>query len=144
MRYYGEIELTKGIFCGIELDEPAGLNDGSLHGVHYFTCRPQHGIFAPVHIVKPLPGGSWTQQFRRKQSPDTFTRPRSNTYVFEDRRNATFVLDDSSGPYSLLDGLNTPEEDISCHVEKNGEVPEIGQEVILSTILHKSRVQVSH
>ena len=132
MRYFGEIDLSRGIFCGVELDEPAGLNDGSLHGVRYFTCKPQHGIFAPVHIVKPLPGGSWTQQFRRKQSPDSFTRHRS----------ATFVLDDSSGPYSLLDGLNTSDDEIPYHMDINGEVPENGQEVILSGILHKSRVQV--
>ena len=122
LRYFGEIELTRGIFCGIELDEAAGLNDGSLHGVRYFTCRPQHGIFAPVHIVKPLPGGSWTQQLRRRKSPDAFTQ------------------DDCSGPYSLLDGLNTPDNDATYHMEKNGEVPETGQEAIL----HKSQIQVSH
>ncbi|PSN50244.1 hypothetical protein C0J52_02372, partial [Blattella germanica] len=125
LRYFGEIDLSNGIFCGVELDEPSGLNDGSVQGVRYFSCRPQHGIFAPVHIVRPLPGGSWTQQFRRKLSPDACAIRR------------TFILDDSSGPYSLLDGINTP-ENILDHMEKNGDLLTSGQEAILSSVLNQS------
>ncbi|KAJ9598209.1 hypothetical protein L9F63_011113, partial [Diploptera punctata] len=131
LRYFGEIKLEKGTFCGIELDEPAGLNDGSLNGIRYFTCKPQHGIFAPVHIVKPLPGGSWTQQFRRKHSPEAFKR----------RLSATYLIADSSGPYSLLDGLDTSDENLTYHVEKNGEVPEPGQTILFSNNIHHSHIE---
>lgn len=30
---------------GVELDTPTGKNDGTVQGVHYFDCRPKHGIF---------------------------------------------------------------------------------------------------
>jgi hypothetical protein len=83
LRYYGEINLARGLFCGVELDEPAGLNDGSVQGVRYFTCRPQHGIIAPVGIVRPLP-----QQF-----PDIGLKTSADVSL------------DESGPFSLLDDI---------------------------------------
>jgi hypothetical protein len=76
LRYFGEIEPTSGVFCGVELDEPVGRHDGSVQGIRYFTCRQQHGIFAPVGIVRLLPGHTW-------QQPSDLNE---------------------SGPYSLLDG----------------------------------------
>lgn len=91
LRYFGEIELTSGLFCGVELDEPVGLNDGSVQGVRYFTCRPQHGIIAPVSIVRPLPGGIC------QEAADACPA----------RTNGTFIVGES-GPYSLLEGLETP------------------------------------
>ena len=40
--------------CGVELDEPNGLNDG-CHGVwRYFTCEPGYGVFSPVDKVSLL------------------------------------------------------------------------------------------
>ena len=95
LRYFGEIELTSGIFCGVELDEPVGRHDGSVQGTRYFTCRPQHGIFAPVGIVRLVPGHSW------QQPSDVCAR----------RESATLILNES-GPYSLLDG---------CTVEQIGK-----------------------
>jgi dynactin complex subunit len=83
LKYYGEINLTSGIFCGVELDEPAGLNDGSVQGVRYFTCRPQHGIVAPVGIVRLLP----------QQPPDIGLKTTANVSL------------DESGPFSLLDDI---------------------------------------
>jgi hypothetical protein len=100
LRYFGEIEPTSGLFCGVELDEPVGRHDGSVQSIRYFTCRPQHGIFAPVGIVRLLPGHSW------QQPPD--------------RKSAALILNES-GPYSLLDG-STVEQ-----VEQDGEVDEFAQ-----------------
>jgi Dynactin complex subunit involved in mitotic spindle partitioning in anaphase B len=96
LRYYGEINLTSGLFCGVELDEPAGLNDGSVQGVRYFTCRPQHGIIAPVGIVRPLP----------QQPPDIGLKTSVN-----------FSLDES-GPFSLLDDITMEqmEDHLQTHV----------------------------
>ena len=41
-----------GTWFGIELDRPAGKNDGSVAGVQYFTCRPKHGVFAPLSRIQ--------------------------------------------------------------------------------------------
>jgi hypothetical protein len=93
LRYYGEINLARGLFCGVELDEPAGLNDGSVQGVRYFTCRPQHGIIAPVGIVRPLP----------QQPPDIGLK------------TSVDVSLDESGPFSLLDDITM--EQMEDHVQ---------------------------
>ncbi|XP_069676796.1 restin homolog isoform X2 [Periplaneta americana] len=101
LRYFGEIQLSSGVFCGIELDEPVGLNDGSVQGVRYFTCKPNHGIIAPVDIVRTLPRAC------RRQSLEACSR-----------RSATVILDES-GPFSLLDCLPTDAE----QMDKNGDPP---------------------
>jgi hypothetical protein len=115
LRYFGEIELTSGQFCGVELDEPAGLNDGSVQGVRYFTCRPQHGIIAPAAIVRPLLGGSW------QQPPDICSR-----------RNSSTIILDESGPYSLLEGLSLPDEGSVEQMERDANVEDCYRDPFLN------------
>ena len=112
LRYYGEINLTSGLFCGVELDEPAGLNDGSVQGVRYFTCRPQHGIIAPVGIVRPLP----------QQPPDIGLKTSVNVSL------------DESGPFSLLD-------DISMEQMEDNLQTQVSIENLSSGIFREHRIQ---
>ncbi|KAG8773074.1 hypothetical protein FRC12_002746 [Ceratobasidium sp. 428] len=48
LQFMGEIEGKSGIWAGVEL-APAfagrGKNDGSVNGIHYFTCAPKCGVF---------------------------------------------------------------------------------------------------
>ena len=41
LRYYGNTEFGTGLWCGVELDDPLGKNDGSVAGVRYVLniCR---------------------------------------------------------------------------------------------------------
>ncbi|KAF8735161.1 hypothetical protein AX14_002617 [Amanita brunnescens Koide BX004] len=52
VRYVGEPKFSKGIWIGIEYDEPIGKNDGSVQGERYFTCSQNYGVFVRPDKVK--------------------------------------------------------------------------------------------
>ncbi|CAH6720547.1 tubulin-specific chaperone B [[Candida] jaroonii] len=46
IRFIGEIsQLDDGYWVGIEFDEPAGKNNGSIGDQSFFQCKPKHGSF---------------------------------------------------------------------------------------------------
>eukprot|EP00123_Amoebidium_parasiticum_P018244 comp24146_c2_seq1/m.43922 comp24146_c2_seq1/g.43922 ORF comp24146_c2_seq1/g.43922 comp24146_c2_seq1/m.43922 type:complete len:698 (-) comp24146_c2_seq1:1517-3610(-) len=55
LRFLGPTQFADGIWAGVELDEPAGKNDGAVAGVIYFSCPPKHGLFCPPNKVTPAP-----------------------------------------------------------------------------------------
>jgi hypothetical protein len=52
LRFVGEPEFAEGTWCGIELDKPDGKNNGSRHGIRYFNCEQNHGVFVPLSKVE--------------------------------------------------------------------------------------------
>lgn len=59
VRFIGSTEFSpEGIWVGVELSEPLGKNDGSVAGISYFLCEPNHGLFArpgALTICEPGP-----------------------------------------------------------------------------------------
>ncbi|VVC98121.1 unnamed protein product [Leptidea sinapis] len=52
VKYNGPLEGAKGLWIGVQYDEPRGKNDGSVSGKRYFTCPPKYGGFVkPVYIT---------------------------------------------------------------------------------------------
>ncbi len=72
LRYIGLVKFARGIFCGVELDEPHGKHDGQVNDIRYkyfmsiffilinylyfifkryFQCKTNHGIFVPQDKV---------------------------------------------------------------------------------------------
>ena len=47
VRFIGTAKFAAGVWCGIELDEKVGKNNGTVGGVSYFECPANHG-YVPV------------------------------------------------------------------------------------------------
>lgn len=52
--FLGTTQFAKGDWAGVVLDAPVGKNDGSVQGVRYFKCEPNHGVFARPEKLKRL------------------------------------------------------------------------------------------
>ena len=45
VQYVGPVSFASGVWYGVELDKAVGRHDGSVEGVFYFNCLPNHGVF---------------------------------------------------------------------------------------------------
>ena len=52
VRFAGTTQFSSGHWIGIELDAADGRNNGSVNGVVYFECAPNHGVFARPDTVR--------------------------------------------------------------------------------------------
>uniref|UniRef100_A0A4W3JG88 Kinesin family member 13B n=1 Tax=Callorhinchus milii TaxID=7868 RepID=A0A4W3JG88_CALMI len=56
VRYIGTTEFADGVWIGVELDVPAGKNDGSVGGHQYFRCNPGYGALVRPNRVSRASG----------------------------------------------------------------------------------------
>ena len=43
LQFCGRTVFAPGLWAGVELDEAAGKNNGSIDGIFYFQCPPNYG-----------------------------------------------------------------------------------------------------
>ncbi|XP_053315234.1 kinesin-like protein KIF13B [Spea bombifrons] len=56
VKYVGPVDFQEGLWVGVELDLPAGKNDGSIGGKQYFKCNPGYGVLVRPDRVKKATG----------------------------------------------------------------------------------------
>ncbi|XP_071334694.1 kinesin-like protein KIF13B isoform X2 [Trachinotus anak] len=65
VRYVGPTDFAKGTWVGVELEVPAGKNDGSVGGKHYFHCNPGYGVLVrPDRVTR---GGAKRRRQQQQQ-----------------------------------------------------------------------------
>ena len=56
--FIGQTQFARGVWVGVVLDTPEGKNNGSVGGVQYFDCAPNHGLFTRLQKltrIEPKP-----------------------------------------------------------------------------------------
>lgn len=85
LKFAGPTYFSDGDWCGIELSEPCGKNDGSVKGVRYFDCKEKHGIFVHSHKVRELDKSAFRKICDCDVAPDNL------------RETTHFSLEDCAG-----------------------------------------------
>ncbi|XP_045916377.1 kinesin-like protein KIF13B isoform X3 [Micropterus dolomieu] len=67
VRYVGPTDFAEGTWVGVELEVPAGKNDGSVGGKHYFRCNPGYGVLVKPDRVSRGGGKRRRQQQQQQQ-----------------------------------------------------------------------------
>ncbi|KAJ6247216.1 guanine nucleotide exchange factor [Anaeramoeba flamelloides] len=50
--FLGTTDFDEGNWVGLELSKPKGNNNGTIGGVEYFKCKPNHGLFLRSEYLK--------------------------------------------------------------------------------------------
>uniref|UniRef100_A0A8C7Z958 CAP-Gly domain-containing protein n=1 Tax=Oryzias sinensis TaxID=183150 RepID=A0A8C7Z958_9TELE len=167
VRFLGETDFAKGDWCGVELDEPLGKNDGAVAGARYFQCLPRFGLFAPVHKVtrigfpcttptKAMRSGR-RSMLRRSPSASSISSLSSATSSISGKPSRAGLLTETSARYArkisgttaLQEALKEKQQHIEqllverdlerCEVAKaTSQAGEVQQELVL---LRKGREQ---
>lgn len=122
LQYFGRTHFAEGEWCGIELDEQEGKNDGTVEQVRYFSCEFGYGIFAPKDKVCLIGDGllgkesglkreASTERTSRLKHPKTsqLAQPQSRGSSPDDRD--THKFQSKLKPRAIVKPLHTAKED---------------------------------
>lgn len=65
--FCGPTEFSRGVWVGIMLETPDGKNDGSVGGIQYFKCAPNHGLFTRPQKLKLIRRGNLAPSPRQQR-----------------------------------------------------------------------------
>uniref|UniRef100_A0A6I8SJU0 Kinesin family member 13B n=1 Tax=Xenopus tropicalis TaxID=8364 RepID=A0A6I8SJU0_XENTR len=110
VRYVGPADFQEGVWVGVELETPAGKNDGSVGGKHYFRCNPGYGVLVRPNRLKKASGAA------RRRS--TGLRLQGGT-VTESRKGAN--LSGSAGNLVALTALAKPDRAAALKADERNQ-----------------------
>ena len=128
IRFVGIIHMPSGKpsreWIGIELDTPKGRNDGSVHGKHFFSCKPLHGVFVHsntklLRMTATLDGSKVVKKLNREEKAALVmarlaARDKKRAEAATRRREEIQKkADPVESANNFWEGFNTSEQDIS-------------------------------
>lgn len=132
VRYVGEVEGTKGVWIGVELDEPYGKNDGSVKGKYYFRCKPKHGVFARQHqMFLTISGNKLREQEARQHKIDE-SLPDDNIAAAEQQEAdaAESTLDQTKDAVAA-------EDEATAHLDAQEEASKLSLVLLKASATHR-------
>lgn len=83
--FIGTTQFARGVWAGVILGTPEGKNDGSVSGVKYFECEPNHGLFTrPQKLISKVASN---------ESTPPLQPPPARTPQDEDQRSSLTPVD---------------------------------------------------
>uniref|UniRef100_UPI00398F2433 kinesin-like protein KIF13B isoform X2 n=1 Tax=Pristiophorus japonicus TaxID=55135 RepID=UPI00398F2433 len=112
VRYIGPTGFADGIWIGIELEVPAGKNDGSVGGKQYFRCNPGYGVLVrPNRVAKATGSAKRRNTGTRIQLAAASENRRSGNFSRSNPNlSALTALAKSEGGTGLRSGDRTPKK----------------------------------
>ncbi|CAB4067834.1 CLIP1 [Lepeophtheirus salmonis] len=131
LRYLGKAEFAQGEWAGVELDLPYGKNDGTVQGVAYFECKPNHGVFVLSSKVTKSPRSF--MQFRQISNLSSASIATPNRRICRQRSDLSNIsaTSTSAGKRRSVSSINAPEMLKLSLKEKEAEIEKITKEMEL-------------
>jgi dynactin 1 len=121
IKFVGQTKFADGEWIGVELDTAEGKNDGSVIGVQYFECRPEHGLFvkpAQVKLEGRAPAATRTSARTSLLRP-----PSARSLSTAAAAAAAATPDDADDARSMFGGSSVGDDD-TMSVASNSTAPE--------------------
>ena len=96
VKYVGALDGKEGTFVGIELEKPAGKNNGSFKGKKYFECKEKHGIIAKIDEIMKLSKILPDDQKLQKSQSQVLELPQKTPLKTEEKSPLTTPTDDKT------------------------------------------------
>jgi len=134
--FLGQCKFAQGDWAGVELDQAEGKNDGSVQGVRYFQCAPNHGVFSRATRLSRQPGENPAMTSSTVSSLASASTVASTARVAANRKTPPRSMaraNVESGGGGRASGTPSPTGSTTSLASTTCGPPKIGDRVIVSS-----------